>query len=130
MSDLTPETPETWQTLLEAVRETEQDLAGVAPFRDTLAEAYTRALLLKTTRDTQVVAAREARQSYRQALHSGQDAAVALRNFIQSVLGMRNEKLLCYGMQPRGKRCRRKRKLMDAATTPARAKVGGRSRQP
>lgn len=122
MARPTPDTPETWQTLLEAVRDTEQDLAGVAPFRDTLADAHTRALLLKTTRDTQEAAAWEARQSYRQALHTGQDAAVALRNFIQSVLGMRNEKLLCYGIQPRGKRCRRKRKL-DAAMTPVRAKA-------
>ena len=77
---------------------------------------------------TQEAVAREVRQSYRQALHAGQDAAVALRNFIQSVLGMRNEKLLCYGMQPRGKRCRRKRKP-DAAP-PDRTKAGGRSRQP
>ena len=127
MSKLTPNSPETWETLLEAVRDTEQDLAGVAPFRDTLADAYTRALLLKTTRDTQAVAAREARQSYRQALHAGQDAAVALRGFIQSVLGMRNEKLLCYGIEPRGKRCRRKRKL-DAAMTPVRAKAGVKAR--
>ena|SRR5947208_11290767 len=127
MSRLMPNTPETWETLLEAVRETEHDLAGVAPFRDTLADAHTRALLLKTTRDTQVASVREARQSYREALHAGKDAAVALRNFLQSVLGMRNEKLLCYGIQPRGNRCRRKRKL-DAAMTPVRAKAGARSR--
>jgi hypothetical protein len=127
MSRPTPDTPEAWETLLEAVRETEQDLAGVAPFRDTLADAHTRALLLKTTRDAQVVSALEARRSYREALHAGQDAAVALRNFIQSVLGMRNEKLLCYGIQPRGSRCRRKRKL-DAATTPVRARAGARPR--
>jgi hypothetical protein len=127
MSRPTPNTPETWETLLEAVRETEQDLAGVAPFRDTLADAHTRALLLKTTRDTQEAVAREVRQSYRQALHAGQDAAVALRNFIQSVLGMRHEKLLCYGIQPRGKRCRRKRNL-NAATRPVRVRAGVKSR--
>jgi hypothetical protein len=126
MSRPTPDTPETWETLLEAVRETEQDLAGVASFRDTLADAHTRLLLLKTARDTQVAAAREARQSYREALRAGNDAAVALRNFIQSVLGMRNEKLLCYGIQPRGNRCRRKRKL-DAAMTPVRARAGSQA---
>lgn len=127
MSRPTPNTPETWETLLEAVRETEQDLAGVAPFRDTLADAQTRVILLKTARDTQAAAAREARQSYWEAMTAGQDAAVALRGFIQSVLGMRNEKLLCYGIQPRGKRCRRKRKL-DAAMTPVRARAGARPR--
>jgi hypothetical protein len=127
MSRPTPNTPETWETLLESVRETEQDLAGVAPFRDALADAHTRTLQLKTTRDAQLIAAWEARQSYRQALSEGHDAAVALRNFIQSVLGMRNEKLLCYGIQPRGSRCRRKRKLDAAMTPPVRARAGSRA---
>jgi hypothetical protein len=106
MSDSTPISPESWEALLEAVRETEHDLAGVAPFRDTLADAHTRALLLKITRDTQEVSARDARRSYREALTAGKDAAVALRGFIQSVLGLRNEKLVCYGLQPRGRRRR------------------------
>ncbi len=121
MSKSTPNTPEVWETLLEAVRETEPYLAGVAPFRDTLEDARARVILLKTTRDAQVTAAREARQSYREALTAGKDAAVALRGFIQSVLGMRNEQLLCYGIQPRGNRCRRKRKLDSASTSRARA---------
>ncbi|HEY3568486.1 MAG TPA: hypothetical protein VGP73_11185 [Thermoanaerobaculia bacterium] len=121
MSKSIPNTPEVWETLLEAVRETEPYLAGVAPFRDTLEDARARVILLKTTRDAQVTAAREARQSYREALTAGKDAAVALRGFIQSVLGMRNEQLLCYGIQPRGNRCRRKRKLDSASTSRARA---------
>ena len=121
MSKSTPTTPETWETLLEAVRETEPYLAGVAPFRDTLEDARARVLLLKTTRDAQVAAAHEARQSYQEALTAGKDAAVALRGFIQSVLGMRNEQLLCYGIQPRGNRCRRKRKLDSASSSRARA---------
>lgn len=121
MSKSTPIAPEAWETLLEAVRETEPYLTGVAPFRDTLEDARARVILLKTTRDAQVAAAREARQSYREALTAGKDAAVALRGFIQSVLGMRNEELLCYGIQPRGNRCRRKRKLDSASTSRARA---------
>jgi hypothetical protein len=127
MSKSTPNTPESWELLLEAVRETEHHLAGVAPFRDTLADAHTRALLLKMARDTEVAAAREARRSYREAMSSGKDAAVALRNFIQSVLGMRNEQLLCYGIQPRGSRCRRKRKL-DPAPASGRARAGAGSK--
>ena len=125
MSNPTPNTPKHWETLLEAVQETEQTLAGVTPFLDTLADAHTRVILLKTDRDTQEAAAREARLSYREALRTGQDAAVALRGFIQSVLGMRNEQLLCYGIQPRGNRCRRKRKS-EAASPSVRAKAGGR----
>jgi hypothetical protein len=120
MSKSTPTTPETWEALLEAVRETEHDLAGVAPFRDTLADAHTRALMLKTARDAQVAAAREARRSYREAMTAGKDAAVALRGFVQSVLGLRNEQLLCYGIQPRGKRRRLKRTLDRSTPTPPR----------
>jgi hypothetical protein len=110
MSKSTPNTPETWEALLDAVRETEHDLVGVAPFRDTLADAHTRALLLKDARETQKVAAREASRSHREAMTAGRDAAVALRGYVQSVLGMRNEKLLRYGIQPRGRRRCRKRK--------------------
>jgi hypothetical protein len=127
MSQSTPNTPETWETLLEAVRETEPYLAGVAPFRDTLADAHALVLKLKTARDTQVAAVREARQSYREAMTAGKDAAVALRNFIQSLLGMRNEQLLCYGIQPRGNRCRRKRKL-NPASPPVRARADAKSK--
>jgi hypothetical protein len=109
MSKSTPNTPETWEALLAAVQETEPDLAGVTPFRETLADAHARALLLRAHRDSQVAATREARQSYREAMTAGKDAAVALRGFIQSVLGLRNEQLLRYGIQPRGKRFHRKK---------------------
>ena len=124
MSHSTPITPESWEALLEAVRETEHVLAGVAPFRDTLADLHTRAILLKTARDTQVAAARDARRSYRETLTAGKDAAVALRGFIQSVLGLRNEQLVCYGLQPRGNRRRSKR--APASCPPAARKVCGR----
>jgi hypothetical protein len=117
MSNSTPITPESWEALLEAVRETEHDLAGVAPFRDTLADLHTRAILLKSARDTQVAAARDARRSYREAMAAGKDAAVALRGFIQSVLGLRNEQLVCYGLQPRGRHRRRKLTLDRSAPT-------------
>src|SRR4051794_31272008 len=111
MSKSTPRTPETWEELLESVRETEHELAGVAPFRDALADAHTRVLLLRTARDSQEAAAREARLSHREAMREGKDAAIALRGFVQSVLGTRNEKLLCYGIQPKGRRrCRAWRK--------------------
>ena len=126
MSDSTPITPESWEMLLEAVRETEHDLAGVAPFRDALADAHTRALVLKITRDTQEASAREARRSYREAWTTGKDAAVALRGFIQSVLGLRNEKLVCYGLQPRG---RRRRSLgKPDRSTPVCKRAGARSK--
>lgn len=128
MSKPTPNTPETWEALLEAVRETEHDLAGVAPFRDILADAHTRVLLLKTGRDTQEAAAREARQCYREAVSAGKDAAVALRGFIQSVLGLRNEQLVRYGLQPRGRYRGPKRTLEPCPPAPARKRAGGKAR--
>jgi hypothetical protein len=127
MSNSTPITPESWEALLEAVRETEHGLAGVAPFRDTLADLHTRAILLKSARDTQVAAVREARRSYREAMTAGKDAAVALRGFIQSVLGLRNEQLLCYGLQPRGRHRGITRKLASSPSA-ARKKMCGRSK--
>lgn len=117
MSTSTPNTPEVWESLLEVVRETEQDLTGVAPFRDTLADAHTRVLMLKTARDAQNAAAAESRRQYREALRAGQDAAVALRGFVQSVLGLRNEKLRCYGIQPRGRNGGSHRKPVASAST-------------
>jgi hypothetical protein len=99
----------------------------VAPFRDTLADLHTRAILLKSARDTQVAAVRDARQSYREAMAAGKDAAVALRGFIQSVLGLRNEQLVCYGLQPRGRHRGIKRKPASCPSA-ARKKMCGRSK--
>jgi hypothetical protein len=117
MSKSTPTPPKSWETLLEAVKETESDLPGVARFRDTLTAANTRALALKAVRTTLEASAREVRQRHREALVAGEDAAVALRSFVRSTLGHRNEKLLAYGMLPLGGSCRRRRKPV----------VGGRS---
>lgn len=110
MSNSTPRSLESWGDLLEAVRETEDDLAGVAPFRDALIGAHTRASALKALRDTLQASTSDARRHTREAMVEGKDAAVALRGFIQSLLGTRNEKLLTYGLQPKGSHCRRWRK--------------------
>jgi hypothetical protein len=125
MSKSTPTTPESWETLLEAVKDTALDLPGVAPFRNTLAAARTRALALKAVRTTLEASAKDARQSHREALTAGKDAAVALRGFVRSTLGHRNEKLLTYGMIPLGRVCRGRRKLAVAARS-VRGKGGGK----
>ncbi len=127
MSRSTPITPESWETLLEAVRETEEDLAGVAPFRDTLAGAHARALALKAVRDVHEAAIRKIRDSHRAAMLAGKDAAIALRGFVQSVLGTRNEKLRLYGLKPKGRR-RKVRKKPGPSACPGRKRACGKAR--
>jgi hypothetical protein len=110
MSNSTPRSLENWEDLLQAVQETEDELTGVAPFRDALIGAHTRAAALKSLRDTLQTSTSDARRQTREAMVEGKDAAVALRGFIQSLLGTRNEKLLTYGLQPKGRHCRGRRK--------------------
>jgi hypothetical protein len=106
----TPKTLESWESLLNAVRENEAQLPGVAPFRDTLTEAHARAHTLKAVRMALETTAGDARHRHRQAMVAGKDAAVALRGFLQSLLGIRNEKLLLYDMAPQGRSACRRRK--------------------
>lgn len=122
MSKSTPTTMSSWEDLLEAVRDTESELAGVAPFRQALADAHTRARTLRSLRDTLQSSTSDARRRTREAMVAGKDAALALRGFVQSVLGTRNEKLLLYGLQPKGRHCRAKRKVR-ASAPPSRKKV-------
>jgi hypothetical protein len=128
MSKNTPTTPESWEDLLESVRDHECELAGVAPFRDHLAHAHARALALQAVRTLLEASVREARQTHREALAAGKDAAIALRGFIKSTLGTRNEKLLDYNMMPLGRICCTRKKL-KSTTAAARRKgrAAGRS---
>lgn len=116
-----------WDTLLQAVKETEGDLKGVAPFREALANARARAHIFKGLQESLEASAGDATDRLRETVAVGEDAAVALRSFIQGVLGMRNEKLFRYGIRPRGKRRGPKRTL--APPPPAvRKRAGARSR--
>ncbi|PYQ65441.1 MAG: hypothetical protein DMF53_05530 [Acidobacteria bacterium] len=116
-----------WDTLLQAVKETEGDLAGVVPFREALANARARAHMFKGLQDSLEASAGEATDRLRETVAVGEDAVVALRSFIRGVLGMRNEKLLRYGIKPRGKRRGPKRTLSPPPPV-ARKRAGGRSR--
>ncbi len=122
MPRTTPITPESWEDLLESVRDHECELAGVAPFQHHLADAHARALALKAVRTALETSLREARQTQREALAAGKDAAIALRGFIKSVLGTRNEKLLDYNMMPLGRVCRTRKKLKSTTTASHRKK--------
>jgi hypothetical protein len=126
-----PKTPynliEEWNVLLQAVRETESDLKGVVPFREALAAAQERAHAVHSLRETLKTTIADAGERLQEVLAVGEDAAVALRGFIRSMLGMSNEKLLRYGIQPRGKRRGPKRKL-DRSAPSSRKRACARSK--
>ncbi len=117
-----------WDTLLRAVQETESDLGGIAPFRDALLDAQNQALTFKSLRESLDSSAGDASERLREAVAVGEDAAVALRGFIRSVLEVRNEKLLRYGIQPRGRHRGPKRTLALCPPAQARQKARGKSR--
>jgi hypothetical protein len=129
MPRTTPITPESWEDLLESVRTNECEFAGVTPFRDHLEEAHARALALKAVRAALETSVREVRQTQREALAAGKDAAIALRGFIKSILGTRNEKLLDYNMMPLGRLCRTRKKLKSTtAASRRKGRAAGSSR--
>lgn len=97
---------EEWDLLLQSVRETEGDLAGVAPFREALARSKAQVRTFRSLRDTLKVSTGDASHRLRSALGTGEDAAVSLRSFIRGALGPRSEKLHRYGMKPLGGRRR------------------------
>jgi hypothetical protein len=90
--------------LLQAVRENKRELPGVAPFCEALEKVYEQAVSSKNRREALMVASQEATRHLNQDLVAAQDAAIALRSFIKSVLGCRNPKLGHYGIKPIRKR--------------------------
>lgn len=91
-----------WEKLLKAVQENEAELAGIEPFRSALARAYAQAMTFRDVRDSLVAAAADAAQRLNEAVATGYDAALSLRSFIRSVYGPQAEKLIEYGIRPRG----------------------------
>ncbi|HEX6898885.1 MAG TPA: hypothetical protein VF789_04195 [Thermoanaerobaculia bacterium] len=89
-----------WEELLTAVRETERDLGPVAPYYEALAGEHTQALVFKSLRDSLEASTANASRRLDQTLDRGQRAAVKLRAFIRSVLGLQSEGLRRYGMKP------------------------------
>ncbi|HKH48266.1 MAG TPA: hypothetical protein VKM72_26705 [Thermoanaerobaculia bacterium] len=95
-----------WSLILKVVRETEAELPGVAPYLAALDQSHGRTLSCRIRRDGLVAASQEATRQLNEALGAGQEAASALRSYIKSVLGYRNEKLVRYGIKPVRKRRR------------------------
>lgn len=95
-----------WEKLLKEVRVSEAALAGIVPFRAALENAYSQAVNARVRRDALLASSREATAQVTEAFAGCADAARALRHFLKSVLGSRNQKLLRYGIQPLRKRSR------------------------
>jgi hypothetical protein len=89
-----------WENLLGAVQETEHELGGVAPFRETLMAARNQALAFKALRDSLEASTGDATQRLRTQVAAGDVAFVSLRSYIRSVLGNRSGKLRRYGLKP------------------------------
>ena len=106
-----------WNVLLKEVRENEAELPGVAPYLAALEQANDQAESFQIRRDRLVEASKEATQQLNESCDAGLEAAVALRSFIKSVLGFRNEKLLTYGIKP----VRSRRRARKAPVRKARA---------
>lgn len=90
-----------WDRLLKAVRKHEAKLGAIAPFRDALEMAYSKAVFNHRRRQVARAAAMEATRELRESLETAFDASVSLRSFIKSVLGFRAEVLREFGMTPR-----------------------------
>ncbi|MFL6193719.1 MAG: hypothetical protein ACJ75H_06075 [Thermoanaerobaculia bacterium] len=112
--------PKDWDALLKTARRHECELGGVAPFLAALAGAHDQAVSLKSLRDSLDASANDADLRLKAVLERGHDAAVNLRSYIVSVLGVKNPKLREYGLTPRGKLRRPPKPELDAA--PARKK--------
>jgi len=97
-----------WERLIKAVRQHEDSLPGIKPFRDALERAYTQAVFDRRKKEVARAAAREATRQLQASLATAADASAALRSFLKSVLGFRSSALFQFGIRPRGKRCREK----------------------
>jgi len=95
-----------WESLLTTVRQHQDELAGVTPFRDALATAHLAAVTSRNVRDSLAASAMEETRRLNEAVAAGCDAASRLRHYIKSVLGVRSEKLSRHGIKARGKRAR------------------------
>jgi hypothetical protein len=96
-----------WERLLEAAREGETELAGVAPFRAALESAHANLIHVRKQREGLHAASQEATRSMYRAFEECCEAGISLRHYIKSVLGSRAEKLSRYGIKPRKRRSRR-----------------------
>jgi hypothetical protein len=95
-----------WESLLKTVRQHQDEIVGIAPFRDALATAHLTAVASRNLRDSYEASAQEETRRLKEALATGRDAVSSLRYYIKGVLGIRSEKLSRYGIKLPRKRPR------------------------
>lgn len=93
-----------FESLLEVAREDEGEIAGVTPLREALERAHCQALFLRCLRDAMQSTTMDATRKLNKALADGQEAAICLRSYVRGKLGTKSEKLVRYGIKPRGRR--------------------------
>jgi len=97
---------ERWERLIEAAREDEAEVAGLAPFRAALEHAHSEAVGNRCLRDAFNVSKQETTRKLQRDLAGGRDAASLLRSFVKSMFGRKSEKLRRYGIRVRPRRPR------------------------
>ncbi|HEV2856165.1 MAG TPA: hypothetical protein VHC97_25475 [Thermoanaerobaculia bacterium] len=96
-----------WEEMVQAAREDEAELTGLAPFRAALEHAHSQAVACRCLRDTLNISAEDATRRLQEHLTEGRDTASRLRSFVKSMFGRRSEKLRRYGIKTRSRRLRR-----------------------
>lgn len=89
-----------FEMLLQAVRGSQAELAGLAPFREALERAQEHAVSIRARRDALRASTQKATREVNTAFAACREAASALRNYVKSVLGYRNEQLVRFGIRP------------------------------
>jgi hypothetical protein len=96
-----------WDTTAQMVRKNKASLPGVEPHLAALEKAHDEVVTSLRQRDALLEATQAMTRQLQVALAEGCDAAVRLRSFIKSVLGIHSEQLVAYGIKPIRKRGRR-----------------------
>ena len=96
-----------WDTTLRMVRKNKACLPGVEPHLAALETAHHEVATSLRQRDALQEASQTTTQQLQIALAEGRDAAVRLRSFIKSMLGIHSEQLAAYGIKPIRKRGRK-----------------------
>jgi hypothetical protein len=95
-----------WESLVKEVQKT-PELAGAAPFVKALAKVHLEAVCYRALRDELYAASQRATRRLNESCGAGKEAAIALRSFVKSKLGYRNEELVRFGIAPQRRRVRR-----------------------
>ncbi|MEA2599171.1 MAG: hypothetical protein QOF89_163 [Acidobacteriota bacterium] len=97
-----------WEQLLVTVETNKTELSFLEPQRSQLAGVLDRAKDARFRQDAFKAQFQQATRDLEKATAEGQDLAVRLRNGIRMQYGLRGEKLVEFGLQPRRKQQRAK----------------------